>query len=112
MQLVVAVVKPFRLAEVIAAAMDAGAGGATVSEARGFGRQGGHTEVYRGSEYVIELVPKSCVELLVDDDRAPAVAEAVAGAARTGRIGDGKVWIRPVDHVVRVRTGETGADAV
>jgi nitrogen regulatory protein PII len=111
-KLVVAVVKPFRLAEVIGAAMDAGASGATVSEARGFGRQGGHTEVYRGSEYVIELVPKSYVELVVDDAKAAAVTAAVAGAARTGKIGDGKVWVRDVDEVIRVRTGETGADAV
>jgi nitrogen regulatory protein P-II 1 len=111
-KLVVAVVKPFRLADVIAAAMDAGAGGATVSEARGFGRQGGHSETYRGQEYLIELVPKSYVELLVDDPQVPAVLAAVAGAARTGRIGDGKIWVRDVEDVLRVRTGETGPDAV
>lgn len=112
MKLVTAVVKPFLLADAIAAAMDAGASGATVSEARGFGRQGGHSETYRGQEYQIELVPKSCIELVVDDDRAPAVVAAVVAAARTGKIGDGKLWVREVDHVVRVRTGETGADAV
>lgn len=112
MKLVVAVVKPFRLAEVIAAAMDAGATGATVSDARGFGRQGGHSETYRGQEYVIEFVPKSYVELLVEDGKVAAVTAAVADAARTGRIGDGKLWVRSVGDVQRIRTGETGADAV
>lgn len=112
MKLVVAVVKPFRLTDVIAAAMDAGASGATVSEARGFGRQGGHSETYRGQEYLIELVPKSYVELVVDDEKVAAVAAAVSGAARTGKIGDGKLWVREVGEVLRVRTGETGPDAV
>jgi nitrogen regulatory protein PII len=111
-KLIVAVVKPFRLADVIAAAMEAGASGATVTEARGFGRQGGHSETYRGQEYLIELVPKSYVELLVADEDVKAVAAAVAGAARTGKIGDGKLWVREVDDVLRVRTGETGGDAV
>jgi nitrogen regulatory protein PII len=111
-KLVVAVVKPFRLADVVAAAMDAGASGATVSEAKGFGRQGGHSETYRGQEYVIELVPKSYVELVVDDATVPGVVEAVVAAARTGRIGDGKLWVRDLGDVIRVRTGETGADAV
>ena len=112
MKLVVAVVKPFRLADVVAAAMEAGATGATVSEARGFGRQGGHSETYRGQEYVIEFVPKSYVELVVTDDKVAAVTAAVAGAARTGKIGDGKLWVRDIDEVQRVRTGETGAEAV
>jgi len=111
-KLVVAVIKPFRLGDVIAAAMDAGASGATVTEARGFGRQGGHSETYRGQEYLIELVPKSYVELVVEDAAVPAVTAAVAGAARTGKIGDGKIWVRDVDDILRVRTGETGADAV
>lgn len=112
MKLVVAVVKPFRLAEVVGAAMEAGASGATVSEAKGFGRQGGHSETYRGNEYRIELVPKACVELVVEDGKADAVVAAVVAAARTGRIGDGKVWVRDVGDVIRVRTGETGPDAV
>jgi nitrogen regulatory protein PII len=111
-KLVTIVVKPFRLADVVAAAMEAGAGGATVSEVRGFGRQGGHSETYRGSEYRIELVPKACVQVIVADDKVQAVMVAVTDAARTGRIGDGKAWVRDVGGVVRVRTGETGADAV
>lgn len=112
MKLVVAVVKPFRLADVIGAALEAGASGATVTEAKGFGRQGGHSESYRGSEYRIEFVPKSQVELIVDDGKVDAVVAAVAEAARTGKIGDGKVWIRDLEAVQRIRTGETGADAV
>jgi nitrogen regulatory protein PII len=112
LKLVVAVVKPFRLTEVIGAAMDAGAGGATVTEAKGFGRQRGHSETYRGQEYVIELVPKAYVELIVPDDKVEGVVDAVLGAARTGKIGDGKLWVRDLDSVLRVRTGETGADAV
>ena len=112
MKLVVAVVKPFRLADTVGAAMEAGATGATVSEARGFGRQRGHSESYRGSEYRIEFVPKSYLELLVPDEKVSIVVDAVAAAARTGKIGDGKIWIRDLDHVVRIRTGETGTDAV
>jgi nitrogen regulatory protein P-II 1 len=112
LKLVVAVVKPFRLADVIGAAMDAGATGATVTESRGFGRQGGHAESYRGSEYRIELVPKSYVELIVDDEDVDAVVDAVVAAARTGKIGDGKVWVRDLDAVQRIRTGETGPDAI
>lgn len=111
-KLVVAVVKPFRLGDVVGAAMDAGASGATVTETRGFGRQGGHSETYRGNEYLIELVPKSCVELLVDDGAVEQVVAAVAAAGRTGKIGDGKIWVRSVEEVVRVRTGETGTDAL
>lgn len=112
MKLVVAVVKPFRLTDVIAAAMDAGAAGATVTEAKGFGRQGGHSESYRGSEYRIEFVPKSYVELIVDETKVQAVVGAVVDAARTGKIGDGKVWVRDVETIQRIRTGETGAEAV
>jgi nitrogen regulatory protein P-II 1 len=111
-KLVTIIVKPFRLADVVAAAMEAGAGGATVTEVKGFGRQGGHTETYRGSEYLIELVPKACVEVVAPDDKVRAVFEAMTAAARTGRIGDGKAWSRSLDGVVRVRTGETGTDAV
>ena len=112
MKLVVAIVKPFRLADAVGAAMEAGASGATMSEARGFGRQRGHSETYRGSEYRIEFVPKSYLELLVDDDKVDAVVAAVVAAARTGKIGDGKVWVREVGSVTRVRTGETGTNAV
>jgi nitrogen regulatory protein P-II 1 len=83
-----------------------------VSEARGFGRQRGHTEVYRGAEYTVEFVPKVCIKVLVDDDDARMYAEAIVTAARTGQIGDGKVWISPVDTVIRVRTGELDADAI
>jgi nitrogen regulatory protein PII len=111
-KLLTLVVKPFVLAEVVAAAMEAGAGGATVSEAKGFGRQGGHAETYRGTEYRIELVPKVCVELLVPDEKVDAVFAAATAAARTGKIGDGKAWVRSVERVVRVRTGETGDEAV
>jgi nitrogen regulatory protein PII len=111
-KLVTIIVKPFRLADVVSAAMEAGAGGATVTEVKGFGRQGGHSESYRGTEYQIELVPKACVELVVDDQHLPRVFEAVTTAARTGRIGDGKAWVRDLDSIVRVRTGETGADAI
>ena len=112
MKLVVAVVKPVRLSDVIAAAMDAGATGATVTESKGFGRQGGHSETYRGSEYRIEFVPKSYVELIVEEAKVKAVVDAVVDAARTGKIGDGKVWVRDLEAVQRIRTGETGSDAV
>jgi nitrogen regulatory protein P-II 1 len=111
-KLLTLVVKPYLLGDVVAAAMEAGAGGATVTEVKGFGRQGGHSESYRGTEYRIELVPKSCIEVLVPDDGVEAVLAATVAAARTGRIGDGKAWVRGVADVVRVRTGETGGDAV
>ncbi|MGH9055339.1 MAG: P-II family nitrogen regulator [Acidimicrobiales bacterium] len=112
MKLVTAVIKPFRLDDVKAALQDAGITGMTVSEAQGFGRQGGHTEVYRGAEYTIDFVPKVRVEVVVDDDDAAAVVELIIEAARTGRIGDGKVWTVPVEDLVRIRTGERGVDAV
>ncbi len=112
MKLVVAVVKPFKLDDVKSAAEDAGAHGVTVSEVQGFGRQRGHTEVYRGAEYTIDFVPKVKLEILVNDDEALEVAEKITAAARTGKIGDGKVWVVPVEYVARVRTGELGADAI
>jgi nitrogen regulatory protein P-II 1 len=112
MRLVTAVIKPFKLDEVKAAIMDAGCHGLTVSEVRGYGRQKGHTEVYRGAEYTVDLVPKVRVEVLVDDDNAQAVIEGIVASAHTGTIGDGKVWSVPLDEVVRVRTGERGADAL
>ena len=112
MKLVTAIVKPFKLDDVKSALETLGVLGLTVSEIRGYGRQKGHTEVYRGAEYTVDLVPKVRVEVLVDDLDAEKVVETIAEAARTGKIGDGKVWITPVDAVVRVRTGERGADAL
>jgi nitrogen regulatory protein P-II 1 len=112
MKLVTAVLKPFRLDEVKAALEAVGVQGMTVSEVQGFGRQRGHTEVYRGAEYTVDFVPKVRVEVLVDDADASRVLDAIVGAAQTGSIGDGKVWTTPVDEVVRVRTGERGPDAL
>ncbi len=112
MKLVIAVVKPFKLDDVKDALKRAGVPGVTVVEARGFGRQRGHTEVYRGAEYEVDLVPKVRIEVLVDDGDAEGVVDAIVGAARTGKIGDGKVWTVPVDDIVRIRTGESGRDAL
>jgi nitrogen regulatory protein P-II 1 len=110
--LITAVIKPHRLDAVKDALRDAGISGITVSEVRGFGRQGGHTETYRGAEYQIDFVPKVRLEILVGTEDAERVAEVIAEAARTGKIGDGKIWLSPVDRAIRVRTGELGADAV
>lgn len=112
MKLLTAVVKPFALDDIRAALQDLGVLGMTVSEARGYGRQKGHTEVYRGAEYSVDFVNKLRIEVLVSDDMADSALDAIVGAARTGRIGDGKVWVTTVDSVVRVRTGERGADAI
>ncbi len=112
MKLVTAIIKPHKLDDVKAALEAAGVQGMTVSEASGYGRQRGHTEVYRGAEYNVDLVPKVRLEVLVDGPDATAVVEAIVEAAATGRIGDGKVWSVPVDDVVRVRTGERGLDAI
>jgi nitrogen regulatory protein P-II 1 len=112
MKLITAIVKPFKLDDVKTALQEIGVQGLTVTEAGGFGRQRGHTEVYRGAEYRIDCVPKARIEVLVEDAEAEAVVEAIVAAARTGRIGDGKVWAVPVDGVVRVRTGERGPDAI
>ena len=112
MKLVTAIIKPFKLDDVKAALEVIGVAGLTVSEVQGFGRQKGHTEVYRGAEYTVDLVPKVRVEVLVGDDAAIAVLDAVSEAARTGKIGDGKVWITPIESLVRVRTGERDADAL
>ena len=112
MKLVTAIIKPFKLEDVKAALEAQGVHGMTVSEASGFGRQRGHTEVYRGAEYTVDLVPKVRVEVVVDDGDATRVVDAIVGAAQTGKIGDGKVWVVPVESVVRVRTGETGNEAV
>lgn len=112
MKLVTAVIKPFKLEDVKAALEEVGIEGLTVSEASGHGRQRGHTEVYRGAEYTVDLVPKVRVEVLVADDRTDAVLDAILAGAKTGRIGDGKVWVTPVEQVVRVRTGERGEEAL
>ncbi|MEU6736147.1 P-II family nitrogen regulator [Streptomyces physcomitrii] len=112
MKLITAIVKPFRLDEVKSALQELGVHGMTVTEASGYGRQGGHTEVYRGAEYKVDLVPKVRIEIVVEDADTEASVDAIVRAAQTGRIGDGKVWVVPVDSVVRVRTGERGPDAL
>jgi nitrogen regulatory protein P-II 1 len=112
MKLVTAIIKPFKLDDVKTALEGAGVVGITVSEVQGYGRQKGHTEVYRGAEYQIDFVPKVKLEIVVDDPAAAAVVDAIVGAAQTGSIGDGKVWVTSVEGVVRVRTGERGADAI
>jgi nitrogen regulatory protein P-II 1 len=112
MKLVTAIVKPFKLDDVKAVLKDLAVQGMTVSEVRGFGRQRGHTEVYRGSEYTVDFVPKVRVEVLADDGDVQRVVDAIVESARTGKIGDGKVWVTAVDTVVRIRTGEMGSDAL
>ena len=112
MKLLTAVVKPFVIDDIHTALQELGVHGMTVSEAQGYGRQKGHKEVYRGAEYSVNFVTKLRVEILLEDDVVERVLDAVVKAARTGKIGDGKVWITPVETVVRVRTGERGADAV
>lgn len=112
MKLITAIVKPFKLDDVKSALKDAGITGMTVTEVQGFGRQAGHTEVYRGAEYTIDFVPKVCIEILAEDDDVERLTEVVAQAARTGKIGDGKIWVGPVERVIRIRTGEIDADAL
>jgi nitrogen regulatory protein P-II 1 len=112
MKLVTAIIKPFKLDDVKAALETFGVHGITVSEASGYGRQRGHTEVYRGAEYTVDLVPKVRVEVLVDDSDVDDVIDVIVKSSATGRIGDGKVWSIPVETVVRVRTGERGVDAL
>jgi nitrogen regulatory protein P-II 1 len=112
MRLVNAIIKPHVLDQVKDALEAVGVQGMTVSQVQGYGRQRGHKEVYRGAEYQVDFVPKLRVEILVEDDDLEPVVDAVVGAARTGRIGDGKVWVVPVDDVARVRTGERGVDAI
>lgn len=112
MKLVVGIVKPFKVEEVKEALREIGVSGLTVSEARGFGRQRGHTEVYRGAEYQVDFVPKSRVEVMVDDEHVDGVIDAIVKAARTGKIGDGKVVVMPLEDVVRIRTGESGPEAL
>jgi nitrogen regulatory protein P-II 1 len=112
MKLITAVIKPFKLDDVKEALKGAGVQGITVSEVQGFGRQSGHTEVYRGAEYTVEFVPKIKLEVLADEANVAAITEALVAAARTDKIGDGKIWVTDVDQVQRIRTGEMGSDAV
>jgi nitrogen regulatory protein P-II 1 len=112
MKLVVGIIKPFKVEEVKEALREIGVSGLTVSEARGFGRQRGHTEVYRGAEYQVDFVPKVRIDVMVDDDQVDGVIDAIVKAARTGKIGDGKVAVMPVEDVVRIRTGESGPEAM
>jgi len=112
MKKVEAIIKPFKLDEVKEALSGVGVQGITVSEVKGFGRQRGHTELYRGAEYVVDFLPKVKLEVIVKDDQVDPVVEAITAAARTGRIGDGKIFVTTVDEVVRIRTGETGEAAL
>jgi len=112
MKLIVGIIKPFKLDDVKDALKDLGVQGLTVSDVQGFGRQRGHTEVYRGAEYTIDFVPKVRVEILVDDGDVQRVTDKLVETARTGKIGDGKVWVVPIESVVRIRTGEAGSDAL
>jgi nitrogen regulatory protein P-II 1 len=112
MKLVTAIIKPFKVDDVKAALETLGVHGLTISEVQGYGRQKGHTEVYRGAEYRVDFVPKIKIEVVVDDDAVEELVAAITTAAQTGKIGDGKVWVLPVETIVRVRTGERGADAL
>jgi nitrogen regulatory protein P-II 1 len=112
MKLVTAIVKPFKLDDVKDALKACGISGMTVTEVRGFGRQGGHTETYRGAEYKIDFIPKVAIDVIVDDAVVDSVVDAITAAAATGKIGDGKVWVSEIERLVRIRTGEEGADAV
>ncbi len=112
MKLITAVVKPFKLDDVKDALKAAGIAGITVTEVRGFGRQGGHTETYRGTEYKIDFVPKVSIDLVVDDAHVDSAVEAIIQSAATGKIGDGKIWVTEVSRLIRIRTGEEGTDAV
>jgi nitrogen regulatory protein P-II 2 len=112
MKLITAIIKPFKLDDVRQAVADMGIQGITVTEVKGFGRQRGHTELYRGAEYVVDFLPKTKVEMAVDDTVAEQVIEAIVNTARTGKIGDGKIFITSLEEVIRIRTGETGAEAV
>ena len=112
MKLIAAIIKPFKLDDVREALADLGVSGITVIEVKGFGRQKGHTELYRGAEYVVDFLPKVKVEIAVDDDLVDKVIEAITNAARTGKIGDGKIFVFDLGEVIRIRTGETGPDAL
>jgi len=112
MKLVTAVIKPFKLEDVKSALADVGVQGMTVTEVQGFGRQGGHSETYRGTEYRVTFTPKTRIEVMVDESHVDEVVEAVINSARTEKIGDGKVWVTPIETIARIRTGERGADAI
>lgn len=112
MKLVTAIVKPFKGEDVREALSEIGIQGMTVTEVKGFGRQKGHSELYRGSEYIVDFLPKIRVEIAIDDDQLEEVVEAIIAAAQTGRVGDGKIFVTPLEEVIRIRTGETGSDAV
>ncbi len=112
MKLVTAVIKPFKLDDVRESLSDIGIQGVTVTEVKGFGRQKGHTELYRGAEYVVDFLPKVKIEVAIDDDMLDQVIEAISKTANTGKIGDGKIFVMPLEQVVRIRTGETGPDAL
>jgi nitrogen regulatory protein P-II 1 len=112
MKKIEAIIKPFKLDEVKEALHEVGVSGITVTEAKGFGRQKGHTELYRGAEYVVDFLPKVKLEIVVDDALVERVVEAIQNAAQTGRIGDGKIFVLPVESALRIRTGETGTDAI
>jgi len=112
MKLITAIIKPFRLDDVRNALSEVGANGMTVTEVKGFGRQRGHTELYRGAEYVVDFLPKSKIEIAVSDDMVEQAIEAIVAAARTGKVGDGKIFVTTIDQVIRIRTGELDADAL
>jgi len=112
MKKIEAIIKPFKLDEVKEALQDSGIQGITVTEAKGFGRQKGHTELYRGAEYIVDFLPKVKVEVIVPEDLCEAAVDAIQNAARTGRIGDGKIFVSTVDEAIRIRTGETGREAI
>jgi nitrogen regulatory protein P-II 2 len=112
MKLVVAIIKPFKLDEVRQALTAIGVHGMTVTEVKGYGRQKGHTEMYRGAEYIVNFLPKLRLEIAVSSDLAPKAVEVISGGARTGQIGDGKIFVTPLDHALRIRTGETDSDAL
>ena len=112
MKLVTAIIKPFKLDDVRTALSDVGVQGITVTEVKGFGRQKGHTELYRGAEYVVDFLPKMKIEVALPDDQIEAAIEAITSSANTGKIGDGKIFVQPLEQVIRIRTGETGEDAI
>ena len=112
MKKIEAVIKPFKLDDVKTAVQEIGISGLTVSDVKGFGRQKGHTELYRGAEYVVDFLPKVKIEVILADDQVDAAVEAIVSAAKTGKIGDGKIFVLPVEQAIRIRTGETGLDAV
>ena len=112
MKLITAIIRPFKLDEVREALAQAGVSGITVTEVKGFGRQKGHTELYRGAEYIVDFLPKVRLEVVIDDAQVDRVVEAIANAARTGRIGDGKIFVSTIDKAIRIRTGETDLDAI